>query len=160
MVRGFGVVLYYTCDLAFGDRNRERAYTNLLIPTMEADKIGFGVLAGDGRLGMPDLAMVAEDGSSDGIDATMTTLDIPHAVQRQIRRQWKDKDLQNSLHELICLACPFLSRPESAASIVCFGRYRESRLHCSGERVELRSDDTCGKKLTGLSQRINLRILL
>ena len=112
MVRSFGIVLQYTRDHALESRSAEHAWQNLIIPTEEADKVGFGIIPGDDRLGMPDLPMTAEDGSFDEIDASMSALNITRRAQNVMREVWRQHGYYEGWNEVICLACPFLPMPE------------------------------------------------
>ncbi|KAM0547821.1 hypothetical protein ACHAPJ_010167 [Fusarium lateritium] len=120
MARSFGIVLHYLRDEVFERRNRKNLRETLLIPTIAADKLGFGIITG--TLGIPELALQSQSalpGEEMDFSEVADSLDLigvwPES-REFIRKIWKEEQALPGVGDILAVASPFL--PVKHSSIV------------------------------------------
>lgn len=117
MARGFGIMVQYTRDDAFEIKNMMRECEKLLVPSMAADKLSFGIIPG--YLGMmDDLYLQSDDNSFAEINNTLVALDVAPGEQNEIRKLWIDRNSFTGFSDVIALVPPFLPIPGSSITTV------------------------------------------
>lgn len=116
MSRGIGILVQYTRDKAFDGKRRNTPWERLVIPSVYADMLGFGIIPGG--LGIPDLSLQADDGSLSEIDNTMSVLRIQSSEQSKIRQRWIEDKSFVGFSDVVALVPPFLPIMDSSITTV------------------------------------------
>lgn len=117
MARGFGIMVQYTRDEAYEVKNIIRECEKLLIPSMAADKLAFGIIPGYLGL-MEDVYLQSDDNSFAEINNALVALDVAPSEQNEIRKLWTEKNSFTGFSDVIALVPPFLPIPGSTITTV------------------------------------------
>ena len=147
-VRSVGILLQYTFDDPVSKSGKSQAWRNVLIPTDDADKMGFGILPGCKELGVPDFVLTKEGGKwGDSLESTfeiMDTLGLDQRAKNRVQESCNTSQYAEGFVDIIGICAPFL--PLRGSFIIqvlipwryalsamahpkCFGIYRESLDH-------------------------------
>ena len=118
-VRGFGLLLQYTLDPVILE---ERAKTSnvlhaLILPSREADMLGFQTISGDELFGLPDFVFDFDDPKGvDAITRAMHQLGIDREVRERYARYVMRSNNLHGFSDLLGMVGPFL--PLEGSSVV------------------------------------------
>lgn len=115
-VRGFGILLQFTQDIAVF-KNKKHPWRDTMIPSEEADKLGFQVIPGDQSLGCSDFALDNSEKVGSALQA-MDDLGIGSDIQARYAVFMKASRCYFGFSDLIGLVTPYLPLPESSISQV------------------------------------------
>ena len=113
-VRGFGILLQYSCDEGLAKKAEAGAIKRLTIPTEEADKLGFGIIPGYSPLSVPDFTF-GDYSEVDGVIQAMLALDLSKTVIDMYRNYMKRSGrVFGFSSDLLGMASPFMPLPRSS----------------------------------------------
>ena len=112
-VRGFGTLLQYTLDQASYQEEARRSASNQIVPSYQADMLGFQIVPGDRTLFLPDFVFDDSNGFVP-IDQIMESLGVNRNVRDMYAKSFQRSGRLHGFSDLIGMVAPFLPLPGSS----------------------------------------------
>lgn len=115
VLKGCNIHVQYSHDVGFAKDLEHETFDSVLIPSDEADKLGFGIISGCEDLNLPEFFLCGSDDRGEmtgaeigAVKEILEILEVRSATQNEYVEYMKHSARLSGFSDLICLVAPFL----------------------------------------------------